>query len=129
MGEIEILPPEPEQTQPLKPWLWAKGKSGNPAGDHDNKLKVQVLRYARSKGMKAIRKLTELMDNPKAAPSTQLMAAMALLDRGFGKPKQELSVEQTGRSLEDILIAIAQQREQERIAVQKASEDPENPMP
>ena len=106
MQEIEIIPPK-KRGNPA----WTKGVSGNPAGDRDNKLKHLVLRYARSKSVQAIKRLAEIMVDPKASYGVQVTAATAVLDRAWGKPKQTVDVEQQGRTLEEILLAIAATRE------------------
>ena len=59
----------------------------------------------------ALKRIVALMDDPKAPKATQLAAAMHILDRAFGKPKQTVDVEQQGRTLEDILRAIAAARD------------------
>lgn len=69
---------------PFKP-----GQSGNPAGRKaktDAEREVEAL--ARKHGRSAIKRLSEWMksDNAKASVS----AATALLDRGYGKPKQAI---------------------------------------
>ena len=104
----EILPPK--RGNPA----WKPGVSGNPAGDRDNRLKILVLRYARAKSLRAIKRLVALVDDPKAGKTVQLAAAIAVLDRALGRPKQDISVESQGRSLEDILRSIAAAREAER---------------
>ncbi len=67
---------------------FVKGQSGNPGGRPKEDAEVKAL--AREYGPRAIRRLVELMegDNPKVAAS----AAVALLDRGFGKPSQSMTV-------------------------------------
>ncbi len=103
---------------------WLPGVSGNPQGDRDNHLKHAVLRYARAKSMQAIKRLVALMDDPKAGKSVQLMAAMTVLDRALGRPKQTVDVEQQGRTLEDILRAIAAAREAEAENLEIPAETP-----
>jgi len=74
--------------QTEKPWLWKKGQTGNPAGRPKDELKIRQL--AREYGPEAIQRLVEWMrsDNPKAS----VPAAQTLLDRGYGKPIQQLDV-------------------------------------
>ena len=43
---------------------------------------------AREKTETAIRTLVEVMEDPKAPKSARIQAAIALLDRGWGKPTQ-----------------------------------------
>lgn len=77
-----------KQRGPGKPF--AKGESGNPGGRP--KVALEVRELARTYGPRAITRLAELMDNPKSEPQTVIAAARALLDRGYGKPIQELEI-------------------------------------
>ncbi len=67
---------------------WKKGLSGNPTGLGRRDIEVRDL--ARQYTDRAIKRLAEIMEgeNVKAAA----FAANALLDRGFGRPSQALSV-------------------------------------
>lgn len=60
------------------------GQSGNPGGS--TKLNKDVKELARVHAEAAINALVLALDDPKQRVS----AAVALLDRGFGKPKQEV---------------------------------------
>ncbi len=106
--QVEILPPAPD-----KPWLWRKGQSGNPEGQAAH-TKHEVLALARMNSVAALKVIVGLMDDPKAGKAVQLAAAVHILDRAFGKPKQTVDVEQQGRSLEQILMAIAAARQAEQ---------------
>jgi hypothetical protein len=66
---------------------FVKGQSGNPGGRPKEDAEVKAL--ARTYGPEAVHKLAELMrgDNPKVSAS----AAVALLDRGYGKPTQTIA--------------------------------------
>lgn len=68
--------------------MFQKGKSGNPGGrpKEDNKVKE----LAREFTAEAVERLGYWLrsDNPKASVG----AAIALLDRGYGKPHQESTV-------------------------------------
>lgn len=64
-----------------------KGKSGNPGGRPKEVAEIKAL--ARAHGPEAINKLVSLMDCGK--PQTEVAAAQALLDRGYGKPAQVLA--------------------------------------
>lgn len=68
--------------------VFKPGQSGNPGGRPKEEMAVKAL--AREQGPRAIAKLVEIMDNAWLFPALQLQAAVALLDRGFGKPKQEV---------------------------------------
>lgn len=63
-----------------------KGRSGNPGGRPKEDAEVKAL--AREHGPAAIRKLAALMECGN--PRTEVAAATALLDRGFGKPAQAI---------------------------------------
>lgn len=70
-----------------------KGKSGNPGGKKKDTPDVQEVRaYAKSLSMEAIKKLKYWMDN--GSEKASVSACSAILDRGLGKPTQE--VEHTG---------------------------------
>jgi hypothetical protein len=60
------------------------GQSGNPGGS--TKLNRDIKELAREHAPAAIRALVEALADPKQ----RVAAAVALLDRGFGKPKQEI---------------------------------------
>ena len=94
-----------------------KGVSGNPAGRPPRPIELRAIeadvrRLARERGSDAIEKLVALMrgavvvdvgdpENPKriilpVGVQTQLSAAVAILDRGYGRPGQ--AVELTGKA-------------------------------
>ena len=64
---------------------WAKGQSGNPGGRP--KEMAEVLKLARDNGETAIKALVKVATDGKSE-SARVAAAVALLDRGFGKPPQ-----------------------------------------
>lgn len=73
---------------------WKKGQTGNAGGRPKKAPELrEVEALARAASPEAIRKLTEWMrsDNAKASVS----ACNAILDRGFGKPAQAVSIDQT----------------------------------
>ena len=65
-----------------------KGKSGNPGGRPKEAAEVKAA--ARSHGLAAIDKLVELMNGDDNRIS--VTAAQAILDRGFGKPSQSMTL-------------------------------------
>jgi len=64
-----------------------KGQSGNPGGRP--KVTAEVKALARQHTQAAIRALVAALQDPKTA----VPAAVALLDRGYGKPAQSLTGE------------------------------------
>lgn len=70
-------PPPPPQLTP-----WRKGQSGNPAGRPKG-----IERLAREHTERAIATLVRELDNPRNC----VPAAVALLDRGWGRPKQTIA--------------------------------------
>jgi hypothetical protein len=68
------------------------GQSGNPGGRRrksDDDRKVEEL--ARAYGVEAITTLAEIMRSTQAPASARSAAAQAVLDRGFGRPRQTLT--------------------------------------
>jgi hypothetical protein len=78
---------------------WQKGQSGNPGGrvKADPELKAIAREYT----VDAIDTAVAIMRNPEARDSDRLKAAEILLDRGHGKPRQEL--EHTGKEGKDLI--------------------------
>jgi hypothetical protein len=70
---------------PRSSTTWAKGQSGNPGGREKRDLDIEKL--ARSHAPAAIQTLVNALHHPKLC----VAAAVALLDRGFGKPKQQIA--------------------------------------
>jgi hypothetical protein len=77
-------------TENLKP-AWKAGQSGNPNGRP--KKVVDVAAIARDSSDKAMTKLAKLIDSDDERIALQ--AAIAVLDRAVGKPKQ--TIEKTGK--------------------------------
>lgn|GEM_PF-1294816 len=75
--------------QPIPPGLrpWKPGQSGNPKG-RPKKL-VDIAALASEHGPKCVAVVVELLDDPDSR--IRLAAAVALLERGFGKPVQPLA--------------------------------------
>ena len=65
------------------------GQSGNPGGRPKEVGEVRAL--ARQYTAKAIKTLAAIMADESARGSERVAAAVALLDRGFGKPAQAVT--------------------------------------
>ena len=89
---------------------WQKGESGNPtgiggfkrgqSGNPGGRPKVlkEIQELARSHCPRAIETLAGIMDAPQSSRRDRIAAAIALLDRGYGKSAQ--SVESTVRHVD-----------------------------
>ena len=66
-----------------------KGQSGNPGGRPREVADVRAL--ARSRGKEAIDTLYEIMTDKSAPANARQAAAVALLDRGYGRPEQSFT--------------------------------------
>ena len=80
---------------------YISGHSGNPSGRPKDEYKVAEL--ARSYTSEAIDTLVELMRHGKDE-RVRGTAAQALLDRGWGKPKQELLAEESSGLLASLRV-------------------------
>lgn len=69
---------------------FVKGVSGNPGGMH--KGTAELKKIAREWTESAIRTLGAVMADVKAPPAARVAAASAILDRGHGKPTQQVEV-------------------------------------
>ncbi len=66
---------------------WKKGMpSPNPGGRP--KEVADVRKLARSRTKKAVRVLSEIMESADTPANVRVLAAQALLDRGYGRPTQ-----------------------------------------
>ena len=63
------------------------------------KAPTDIRSLARSHTKNAIKTLAGIMNEPKANTSARVAAAQALLDRGWGKPKQDVDVTTAGQPL------------------------------
>jgi hypothetical protein len=61
-----------------------------------------------------MRRLIAIVDDPEAPYSAHIAAASAVLDRAWGKAKQSVEIDQQGKTLEQMLLAIAAAREAEQ---------------
>jgi len=67
---------------------WKPGQSGNPKGRP--KPDVDIAALAREHGPKCIEVVVKILGSDDE--KLRLAAAIALLDRGFGRPKQEMDI-------------------------------------
>ena len=85
-----------------------KGVSGNPGGRP--KIKVDMRERVRVHAGAAIDTLLAVMSDSKAPPAARVSAAIAILDRGYGRPAQAV-YQQVTRHADELsdaeLIAIA----------------------
>lgn len=65
------------------------GQSGNRRGRPPGVLDMRALAKART--AEAIKTLAEIMRSKRASSAARVSASIALLDRGWGKPNQELT--------------------------------------
>lgn len=81
---------------------YSKGKSGNPRGRP--KVVKEVRDLAKSHTAEAVEVLVEIMNSTGARESARVSAANAILDRGWGRPAQELElVGKNGAPLKSVL--------------------------
>jgi hypothetical protein len=76
---------------------FAKGVSGNPGGrpaqgPDRRKIEADARLLARSHGVEAVENLVAIMNDEAAPHMARIIAANAILDRGWGKPPQAIQV-------------------------------------
>ncbi|MCX8567046.1 MAG: hypothetical protein ON057_001773 [Glomeribacter sp. 1016415] len=92
-----------------------KGKSGNPGGRPKEITHVREL--ARQHTTSAVATLVQIMHDPQEKAQARVSAAKELLDRGFGRPPQDIDVKSDGKALQSGVLAIpVLQGEWEQIA-------------
>jgi hypothetical protein len=79
---------EQQSVRKATPGSWKAGQSGNPNGRP--KPEVDIAALARKHGTKCIEVVVDLLSSEDE--KMRLSAAIALLDRGFGRPKQEMDI-------------------------------------
>ena len=72
---------------------WQKGQSGNPGGRP--KVIGDLQEQARQWSGEALEALREVATSKDAPPSARVSAAVALLDRAYGKPPQAIDAKVT----------------------------------
>jgi hypothetical protein len=72
-----------------------KGQSGNPGGRPKVKLPDgrTLTEIAREHTPKAVQTLVAVLDSAEASEAAKVSAATAILDRGWGRPRQDLGIE------------------------------------
>jgi hypothetical protein len=111
---MEVLPPRRDVYG-----RWLRGTpSPNPTGCIPREGR-EVLELAREGSPAAMRRLIAIVDDPEAPYAAQIAAANAVLDRAWGRAKQEVSVEDKGATLEQLLMELHAAREAEQQADKK----------
>lgn len=91
MHAIQICAENSETTanaKPIRGHPWPKGVSGNPGGRPKTESKMREL--ARSYAENALCTLVDIMQN--GSERARVVAAIAILDRGYGRPTQDIEV-------------------------------------
>lgn len=86
-----------------------KGQSGNPGGR--SKAVKAVEETAREHTPLAMRALADICGDTAAPPAARVAAAIALLDRGWGKPLQRQDVTSQGERVGGYVIAAPEEDE------------------
>ncbi len=99
-----MLDTQTKDTYPSRRHKWKPGQSGNPTGLSRRHNDIEAL--AREHGPEAIETVAAIMRDVTSNPSVRLAAATALLDRGFGRPKQTVDATVNINLAEEHLAAL-----------------------
>ena len=97
---VEIIPPQRDTNG-----RWLRGSRSPNAGGLSRE-KRELIDLARERSPAALDKIFAIMNDETVPPAVQLAAAGMIIDRGYGKAKAEVSVENQGATLEQMLMAI-----------------------
>lgn len=84
-----------ETAKHASPTSWQKGKSGNPGGRSPRvgPNGETLSKLARAHTAEALATLVEVCNGKMNEPRDRVQAANAILDRGWGKPKESVDVD------------------------------------
>lgn len=100
-AHIVVMPPEEKEHSNR----FGKGQPANDLGQA-GKLKARMLKYARGKSLKGLRILASIMEDENNTAVVRKDAAIAMLNRAWGAPRQEIEIADAGATLEEMLMAI-----------------------
>lgn len=88
---------------------FVKGQSGNPGGRPKNALPDgrTLADLCREYTVDAVNVLVDVMEDGEAAPAARVTAAANILDRGWGRPKQDIGLDVTDDGADAIAAARA----------------------
>jgi len=96
----------PAVTKTVRPTAWKPGQSGNPGGRRDPR-RISLTEMCRAHTKDAVEALVASLTDPKV----RVPAACALLDRGWGRPKQHIEASGDGTAVLHLLAAQMVSRE------------------